>query len=344
MNKNAKVKTPYSWHTKAIQIVKNIDLSGHIIIVTGATNGIGYETTRVLAKTNAIVIAAVRNVELGYKRFKKYNNVHIEYLDLSKDSAIFDFINVVKTKYDHIDALINNAGVMGVPYKLDIKGVETHFLTNHIGPFELTLGLLDLLNKGVNPRIINLASVAHKWSDINYDDIGFVNTKYDYKIAYAQSKTASILFTTKLSEVLKDTKIKSYSVHPGIVPFTNVWNTRILKNFKRSIKVMVFILNILQITFILNMFSFFNRSNIIKHYKTNKQGASTTLWCLTNKELDNYNGAYCEDCNIYPVIEPNIKKAYGVAPYAIDMTSANKLWDLSISLSNPNIIKNEVIR
>jgi len=197
--------------------------SGRVVIVTGSSSGIGYEAARVLANKNAKVIIAVRNKEKGGKalqQIKEQNtnaDVTVKILDLANLDSVQKFTVEFKRNYDHLDLLINNAGVMMPPYSKTANGFELQFGTNHLGHFALTLQLLDLIDKTENSRIVNVSSNAHKYGKINFDDLNWEKRKYKAMTSYGDSKIANLYFTYELQKKLqeKGSKILVTAAHPG---------------------------------------------------------------------------------------------------------------------------------
>jgi NAD(P)-dependent dehydrogenase (short-subunit alcohol dehydrogenase family) len=138
-------------------------------------------------------------------------------LDTASIKSVRNAAAEIKTLTDKIDVLINNAGVMAVPYSKTEDGLEQQFATNHVGHFLLTNLIIDqIIAAGPGSRIVNLSSFGHRRSPVRFDDYGFQNGEtYDPWLAYGQSKTANILFSLSLAEKLKSKGVRSYSVHPG---------------------------------------------------------------------------------------------------------------------------------
>ena len=204
--------------------IKNIsDQSGRTIIVTGSSSGIGFEAARVLALKNAEVIIAVRNLEKGEKALekivseKKDAKVKVMHLDLTDLKSVGIFADEFKKNNTKLDILINNAGVMVPPYSKTSDGFELQMGTNHFGHFALTLQLLDILNNTKGSRIVNVSSMAHKYGNINFDDLNWEKRKYKPMRSYGDSKIANLYFTSELSKKLKEmgTDTKVTSAHPG---------------------------------------------------------------------------------------------------------------------------------
>ena len=193
-----------------------------ICLITGATDGIGKETARCLGKQNAQLILVGRNPEKGEKVQKKLiaitgnNQIDIMTADLSNMNTIQKLSAEIHKKYNKLNVLINNAGAFFSKREITDDGFEKTFALNHLGYFLLTKLLLDLIKKGKNPRIINVASGAHIGATLDFDNL---QGKNDYSgwAAYKRSKLMNIMFTYKLAELLKDTPITVNTLHPGFV-------------------------------------------------------------------------------------------------------------------------------
>ncbi|XP_050478961.1 retinol dehydrogenase 13-like isoform X4 [Bombus huntii] len=199
-------------------------LTDKVIIVTGANTGIGKEIARDLAKREAKVIMACRDMEkcentrrdIVVESRNKY--VYCRPCDLASQKSIRDFAEQFKKEHKKrkLHILINNAGVMRCPKMYTQEGIELQFGVNHIGHFLLTNLLLDTLKDSAPSRIVNVSSSAHKRGKIKFDDLNNEKT-YEPGEAYAQSKLANILFTKELANKLKGTGVTVNAVHPGIV-------------------------------------------------------------------------------------------------------------------------------
>lgn len=196
------------------------DQKGRIVIVTGGSSGIGYEAARVLANKNAKVIIAVRNLEKGKvaktKILKQKSNADVEVMriDLSDLSSVKEFVTEYKNKYNKLDLLINNAGVMIPPYSKTKDGFELQFGTNHLGHFALTIQLLDTIKGTPNSRIVNVSSNAHNMGNINFDDLNWEKRKYSAWKSYGDSKIANLYFTFELAKQLNK-QVLITAAHPG---------------------------------------------------------------------------------------------------------------------------------
>ena len=186
------------------------DLSGKLIIITGATSGLGLENAKVLTNKNASVVLAVRDVEkanaIKSQMQQNKSKVIIEHLDLTSLNSVEKFSDKILSNYVFLDVLINNAGIMACPYSKTQDGFEIQMGTNHIGHFVLTAKLFPLLRKTKNSRIVNVSSISHSSGNIDFDDINWEKRKYRTWNAYGDSKLANLLFTYALSRKLQNNK------------------------------------------------------------------------------------------------------------------------------------------
>ncbi|QOY35779.1 oxidoreductase [Anaerobacillus isosaccharinicus] len=199
------------------------DLIGKTSIVTGANSGIGLEAARILANRGAQVILAVRNQQKGEAAVASIQaensevKVEVMRLDLSDLTSIHSFAQVFIDRFDSLDLLINNAGVMVPPYEKTKDGFELQFGSNHLGHFALTGLLLPLLKKTPSSRVVTLSSIAHRGASIYFDNLDGSNGYKPMKF-YKQSKLANLLFAKELDERFKENSISTISLacHPGI--------------------------------------------------------------------------------------------------------------------------------
>jgi NAD(P)-dependent dehydrogenase (short-subunit alcohol dehydrogenase family) len=200
------------------------DLTGKVIIVTGANSGLGFEATKVFAKNNATVVMACRNLERANASIQKIKeeipnaNLHLIQLDLSDLSTVDTFVESFKKSYSKLDVLLNNAGIMAIPYQLTKDGFETQNGVNHLGHFVLTSKLFDVLKSTKNSRIVNVASMAHKFGKMDFDNYLFEKGKYSKWRSYGRSKLSNLLFTYELDRRIKEQNIdiKVFAAHPGV--------------------------------------------------------------------------------------------------------------------------------
>jgi NAD(P)-dependent dehydrogenase (short-subunit alcohol dehydrogenase family) len=199
------------------------DQRGRVAIVTGANSGVGLETARELARSGAHVVLACRSqaraeearadIRLGLPDAQ----VDFMELDLADLDKVCDFAASVRGRFDRLDLLINNAGVMVPPASKTKQGYEVQLGVNHIGHFALTGLLLDLVMATGGARIVNVSSMAHRFGRMNFDDLDFDARGYDASAAYAQSKLANLLFTAELARRLEaaGSGVLVAAAHPG---------------------------------------------------------------------------------------------------------------------------------
>jgi hypothetical protein len=198
------------------------NLSGKVAVITGANSGIGYEAARMLAQKGAEVVLAVRNTAKGGKAARQIRSVvpqadlQVMALDLASLQSIRSFAAAFMAGHDRLDLLINNAGVMAIPYQKTSDGFEMQFGTNHLGHFALTGRLLPWLHKTPGARVVTVSSGLHRTGQINFDDLQSQRS-YSKWGAYGQSKLANLLFTYELQRRLTAAGISTISVaaHPG---------------------------------------------------------------------------------------------------------------------------------
>lgn len=197
-------------------------LNDKIILITGANSGIGFEAAKVFAAKGAQVILACRNenkakaaIDLILQETPSAK-LTLMNLDLSSLNSVREFSATVAGQFDHIDVLVNNAGVMAPPYSKTEDGFESQFGTNHLGHFALTARLLPLLEKAEAGRIVVVSSVAHRMGYIRFKDLNW-ESRYSRWQAYGQSKLANLMFAKELQRRLKQrgSKVIAVAVHPG---------------------------------------------------------------------------------------------------------------------------------
>ncbi len=193
-----------------------------VAIVSGGNSGIGLETCRALARKGAQVVMASRNVEKAEAAkldlLKSVPNARVEVLtlNLSDLNSVKSFVGKFGDKYDRLDYLINNAGVMFPPLEKTLQGYELTFATNHLGHFLLTGLLLERLTSTPGSRVVTVSSLAHRQGKMDFSNLNAEN-KYSKTGAYAQSKLANLLFTMELDRRLRRANAKTIAVaaHPG---------------------------------------------------------------------------------------------------------------------------------
>ncbi|MFD7159985.1 SDR family NAD(P)-dependent oxidoreductase [Kribbella sp. NPDC059898] len=325
MTRQQLIGTGFTAASTADDVLEGIDLTGKNAIVTGGHRGLGLEMTRALRKAGAHVTVAVRDPGA-------VEDPDTSQLDLLDPRSIDAFVERYLGTGRPLHILINNAGIMAGPLHRDARGYESQFATNHLGHFQLTLGLLPALRAAHGARIVNVTSGGHRLSDIRWDDPQF-EQGYDPLLAYGQSKTANVLFAAELERRWAQYGIHAFAVHPGIVITTNlgphlgVGETRTPWLSLEAHKEMGLVDD--------------DGNQILdpsRERKTAQQGASTAVFGATSPLLEGHGGTYLKDNDISPLDlvgstdfhDPDVRS--DVVPHAVDPESAVRLWNLSEQL------------
>lgn len=214
---------------------------GKTIVITGANSGLGFEAAKALAAKGAEVVLTVRTLSKGEDAVQQIRaahptaTVHAMELNLADLSSVAAFTDAFKVRFNRLDVLMNNAGVMATPETKTADGFELQFGTNHLGHFALTGQLLDVLLATPNSRVVNISSVSAENGKMHFDDVMF---KQGYRRfdAYGQSKLANLLFTLGLERHFEaiDTDSIAVAAHPGIAN-TQLSRGMIRNNLIRSV-------------------------------------------------------------------------------------------------------------
>lgn len=297
----------------ASDVIKGIDLTGKIAIVTGGNTGIGLETTKTLAAAGATVIVPARDIDKARRNLSGIANVALETMDLMNPDSIDAFAEKFLASGRPLHLLINNAGIMWVPLRKDSRGIESQLATNYLAPFQLTARLWPALKKAGGARVINVSSHGHQFAPFNFDDPNFLNREYETLQAYGQSKTAINLFALELDNLAQAFNVRAYSLHPGSIAGTELGREASLELFQKM--------------------GFCDAEGnllpeVAASLKTIPQGAATTVWCATSHLLDNVGGVYCEDADVAGLASDG-SVSNGVKRYSLDKDYARRLWTLS---------------
>ena len=198
------------------------DMRGKVVLVTGATGGIGLITAEALAQVGATVVIVGRNAAktqevVSQLRAKTMNaNVDSILADLSAMHQVRQAAETFKQKYDRLDVLVNNAGAVFSDRIITTDGYEMTFALDHLNYFYLTQQLQDVLLQSAPARIVNVSSDAHRTGHINFDDL-MGERKFSAFSAYSQAKLANVLFTYELAQRLEGTGVTANALHPGFV-------------------------------------------------------------------------------------------------------------------------------
>ncbi len=184
--------------------------AGRSVIVTGANSGLGAVTARELARVGAAVTLAVRNTAKGQAAAAGMpGDVTVRALDLADLSSVRRFAEETAA----VDVLINNAGIMAVPYSKTVDGFESQIGTNHLGHFALT----NLLLPKLTDRVVTVSSALHRMGYISLKDLNWESRRYSAWLAYGQAKLANLLFTSELQRrlVAAGSPLRALAAHPG---------------------------------------------------------------------------------------------------------------------------------
>jgi NAD(P)-dependent dehydrogenase (short-subunit alcohol dehydrogenase family) len=277
------------------------DLHGRVVLITGATSGIGRATAVALARMGATLGLVARDraradatvAEIAAATGNR--DVAVFLADLGSQADIHRVAGELLARYPRIDVLVNNAGVVNLQRRTTVDGLEETFAVNHLGYFLLTLLLLDRLKASAPARIVNVASHAHKVvRGINWDDLGHERS-YAWARVYGHSKLANVLFTRELARRLEGSGVTVNAVHPGAVAtrlgHQNAWWSALIAKT-------------------LGIF-----------FRTPERGAETSIRLASSPELAGVTGRYFA----------NGREARPSAA-AQDPAAARRLWDASARL------------
>lgn len=273
-------------------------MSHKTILITGATNGIGLETARGLAKTGAHLILVARDAGKGervvaeLKKATQNEQIDLLIADLSRQNSVRALATQVLERYPRLDVLVNNAGGVFNPRTITADGIETTWAVNHLAYFLLTHLLVERLKASAPARIVSVSSAAHFGGRIRLDDPEFKNGGYNAMGAYSQSKLANILFTKELARRLAGSGVTANCLHPGMVA----------TGFGRS--TMGWMGSIVGLA--------------MRFGLSPEQGAATSIYLATSPAVADVSGEYFAD-----------RKPARVDAKANDAELARKLWALS---------------
>lgn len=305
--------TVFDRRTTAIEVAQTFDLRGRTMVVTGASSGLGVETTRALAHAGADVIMAVRDVSKGEAiafdlAAGARGELRVRELDLRSLESVESFAADVDGP---IDAFIANAGVSLTPESHLPNGLDVRFATNHLGHFLLALRLRNQL-ASTRGRIVAVSSAGHKNMPVRLDDLQWTVRDHVAGAAYAESKTANILFVLEASRRWSADGISSHAVLPGS-SLTGLQRFH-SDELKRQIGLIL------------------EDGSLDPAMKTVEQGAATTVWAAGSPELDGRTGLVLEDCAEARPVGPDTHAWSGFDPSVADMETARQLWEHSLDL------------
>ena len=305
--------TPFTKATTAAEVVDGVDLTGRRAIVTGASSGIGEETARVLASAGAEITLAVRTPASGEEAAERIRaavpaaRIRVEQLDL----ADLDSVRAFTARWTGpLHIVVENAGIMAIPERRFIDGWESQFAVNHLGHAELLLGLRPALAETGDARVVVVSSSAHLMAGVDFDDLNFETRDYDPWVAYAQSKSAAILFARAAASHFAGDGITVNALHPGTI----------MTNLQRH-------LDDDALTWVGAKDEDGTTLEVPPGWKTVPQGAATSVLLAASPLVAGVTGRYFEDLHEAPVVDEPQTGGSGLASWAADDRAAARIWD-----------------
>ncbi|MGX7676610.1 oxidoreductase [Plantactinospora sp. DSM 117369] len=287
-----------AWST-ADEVLRGIDLSGRLAIVTGGYSGLGREATAALARAGARVVVPARRPAVARTGLTGIDGVEVDELDLADLASVRAFADRFLASGRGIDIMMNNAGIMACPQTRVGPGWEAQFGVNHLGHYALVNLLWPAIRRGGGARVVVLTSRAQHGSAIRWSDPHF-SRGYDKWQAYAQAKRANVLFAERLDVLGREVGVRAFSVHPGYIL------TPLQRHLSRDEMVAAGWVDA--------------DGNLVNaEFKTPQQGAATQVWAAASPRLAGLGGRYCEDCV--------------VVDHPTDPDGAARLWALSAELT-----------
>jgi NAD(P)-dependent dehydrogenase (short-subunit alcohol dehydrogenase family) len=305
----------FGFHTTAEEVLRGIDLSGRRVVLTGGSSGIGIETAKALAGAGASLVVGVRDPAKGAEALP---GVPVEPLDLRELSSVAEFARRIDGP---VDVLIANAGVSKTPVAHLPNGLDVRFATNHLGHF-LLAHLLKAQMAERGARIVVVSSAAHKGMPVHLDDLQWRRRPHFDGAAYAESKSANILFAQEATRRWAGQGIFAHAVLPGSsLTGLQRFHGEALKR---------------QIGFV------HEDGSLDPMMKTAAQAAATSVWAATAPELERRGGLVLEDCGEALPVGPDTHPWSGYDASVADPETARSLWehsrDLIAQLAGPEVL------
>lgn len=319
----------FDFETKASELVPHYaeQIAGKIILITGPSPGSLGESfaKQVAAGKPAVLILASRSISKLHGLIEQLNSAHPSALVKPLALNLLSFTDVRKAAetvnswqdVPHVDVLVNNAGIMAVPYQLTEDGFESQFQTNHLSHFLFTNLIMGKILASKSPRVVFISSGTHRVGHIRWTDYNFNEGKhYQRWLGYCQSKTANALTALALAERLGSRGILSFSLCPGVI-YTNLAAHGLDDQAAFSA----------DLTEMDNVYGnkwLWGMADM--KFKTLDQGAVTHVFASFDNEIKSNNGAFLSDCH---VADPGMEEVYS---WATDKVDAERLWKLSEKL------------
>ncbi|WP_166982828.1 SDR family NAD(P)-dependent oxidoreductase [Paramicrobacterium fandaimingii] len=317
------VESGFSASSTVDEVLEGVDLSGRNVVITGGHSGLGLVMTRALSAAGASVTVGSRNTERAEAAVAGLERVEVSQLDLLDPESIEAFSQRWLDSGRPLHILINNAGYpASAEIERDARGCEAQFATNHLGHFQLTRSLYPALKAAGGARVVSTTSGAQRMSDILWDDPHFHERTYDTGLAYAQSKTANVLFAVELDRRSRDDDIRAFAAHPGVIAST-AFNGAVGTDVQRQ----------------MGLIDEDGNAIIDPEHgkKTPEQGAATIVFGATSPMLEGLGGVYLNNSDVSqlnddqpPVTADEIPA--DVVSHSIDPESARRLWSMSEQL------------
>jgi NAD(P)-dependent dehydrogenase (short-subunit alcohol dehydrogenase family) len=301
------------WRSTAEEAARGIDLSGRRVVLTGASSGIGVETARVLGMAGADLVLGVRDPTRGEAVLDAITacargEVRLVRLDLADLASVIEFAEQVAGP---VDVLIANAGVSKTPEAHLPNGLDVRFATNHLGHFLLAHRLKRQMAEH-GARIVVVSSAAHKGMPVRLDDLQWTQRPHFDGAAYAESKSANILFAQEATRRWGSAGIFANALLPGSAL------TGLQRYHGDALK--------RQIGFIRD------DGSVSEMVKTTEQAAATSVWAATAPELEGRGGLVLEDCAEALPVGPDTHPWMGFDASVADPETARLLWEHSREL------------
>jgi len=277
------------------------DIKDKNVLITGATSGIGRAAAINLSLIGANIFFVARDEGKAQFLLDDINKISgKEAIPIIADLSSQSDIRRAAQKFNKLNlplhVLLNNAGLINKERKETVDGLEEVFAINHIAYFLLTMLLLDRLKEANNSRIVNVSSGAHAFvKGFNFEDYQAKNTYKPFQV-YGYSKLANILFTKKLSDILKEDNITVNCLHPGVV------GTSFGQNNGNLQKILFYIAK--------------------PFMRSSEKGAETSIYLCSSSNVSDISGEYFYNCKLAKTTK-----------WAQSQDDADRLWDLSKNLT-----------
>jgi WW domain-containing oxidoreductase len=291
------ITSPFNHRSSADDVLRGQNLSGQVIIVTGANTGIGYETARSLAAVGATVIATCRSAKKAAATKQRLLQAHP---DSSVEAAVMDLASLASVRdfcerlvHSKIDVIICNAGIVAPKYGETVEGFEQTAGVCHVGHFLLVKMLLPKILSAPAPRVVMISSESHRAPPrLNFDALPYPRDKFSTMKAYGQAKLCNALMAVELHRRYADQGLTACYLHPGTMVTTDIGRDSALVRFAMLL--------------------------VRPFTKTANQGAATSVFCATWEERSELGGNYFSHC---ARAKPSAETANAEA--------SSRLWDVS---------------